>query len=39
MAMFSLHIGSVLIGEVDENIDAQLDLDEVRAAPIPEVIY
>lgn len=29
----------VLVGEVDEVKDAELDLEEVMAAPIPEVVY
>jgi len=28
-----------VVGEVDEVEDAEIDLDEVKAAPIPQVIY
>jgi hypothetical protein len=29
----------VLVGEIDEVKDAELDLEEVMAAPINEVVY
>lgn len=32
-------IRSAVVGEVDEVADAEIDLDEVKAEPIPQVIY
>ena len=34
-----LLLRSAVVGEVDEVEDAEIDLDEVKAAPIPQVIY
>ena len=30
---------SAVIGEIDQDIDADIDLDEVQAAPVPAVVY
>jgi len=34
-----LHLRSAVVGQVDEEIDAEIDLDSIRAEPLDPIVH